>query len=64
MEYRRLGQAGVKVSRICLGTAFRGQPDDAVCIETIERALDLGCNFWTAPTITEGGALRPLSARL
>ena len=45
MEYRRLGQAGVKVSRICLGTAFRGQPDDAVCIETIERALDLGCNF-------------------
>ena len=45
MEYRKLGQAGVKVSRICLGTAFRGQPDDAVCLATIERALDLGCNF-------------------
>ncbi len=45
MEYRNLGHAGVKVSPICLGTAFRGQEDDAVCIRTVERALDLGCNF-------------------
>ena len=33
------------MSEICLGTAFRGQKDDAVCERTIQRALDLGCNF-------------------
>ena len=25
MDYKRLGQSGVKVSRICLGTAFRSR---------------------------------------
>ncbi len=40
MDYRRLGSAGVKVSPICLGTAFRGQDDEDVCIRTIERAID------------------------
>src|SRR6266542_2593302 len=46
MEYRNFGKAGVKVSPICLGTAFRGsRKDEALCIRTIERALDLGCNF-------------------
>jgi aryl-alcohol dehydrogenase-like predicted oxidoreductase len=25
MEYRRLGKARIKLSRICLGTAFRDQ---------------------------------------
>jgi len=45
MNYRQLGKYGVKVSEICLGTAFRGQKDDAVCEQTIHRALELGCNF-------------------
>ena len=45
MEYRNLGQAGVKVSKVCLGTAFRGEEDEATCIEVVQRALDLGCNF-------------------
>jgi aryl-alcohol dehydrogenase-like predicted oxidoreductase len=45
MEYRNFGSAGVKVSPICIGTAFRGQEDDAICVATIERALELGCNF-------------------
>ena len=45
MEYTQLGRAGVKVSRVCLGTAFRGQADEQVCIRVIDRALDLGCNF-------------------
>ena len=46
MEYRPLGaNASVKVSRLCLGTAFRNQKDEAICIRTIERAMDLGCNF-------------------
>ena len=45
MEYCNLGKWGVKVSRICLGTAFRGQDDEGVCVRVIDRAIDLGCNF-------------------
>ena len=49
MEYRQLGKSGVRVSPICLGTAFRafwhGQSDEKTSIETIERAVDLGVNF-------------------
>ncbi|SVA97747.1 uncharacterized protein METZ01_LOCUS150601, partial [marine metagenome] len=45
MDYRYLGKTGIKVSPICLGTAFRGQTDENVSIRTIERALDLGINF-------------------
>jgi aryl-alcohol dehydrogenase-like predicted oxidoreductase len=46
MEYRNFGNAGVKVSPVCLGTAFRGsRHDEALCMRTIERAIELGCNF-------------------
>lgn len=45
MDYRNLGSTGVQVSSICLGTAFRGAPDDATCQATIDRALDSGINF-------------------
>ncbi len=50
MDYKRLGQSGVKVSRICLGTAFRSRLfsqnfDYAACERIVHRALDLGINF-------------------
>ena len=45
MEYRRLGKAGVKVSRLCLGAGVRGELDEARFVRTVERAIDLGCNF-------------------
>jgi len=45
MEYRRLGQAGVKVSPICLGAGVRGNLDETRFIRSIDRAIDLGCNF-------------------
>ena len=45
MEYRRLGQAGVKVSPICLGAGVRGELDEQRFIRTIEYAIDQGCNF-------------------
>ncbi len=46
MDYRNFGKAGVKVSSICLGTAFRGsRNDEGLCIRTIERALEQGINF-------------------
>ena len=49
MDYRTLGRFGVKVSPICLGTAFRGywagQSDEKICIRVIETAVDHGINF-------------------
>ncbi len=46
MDYRKLGAAGVKVSPICMGTAFRGAPEEDVCLATIDRAIELGINFF------------------
>jgi aryl-alcohol dehydrogenase-like predicted oxidoreductase len=46
MQYSRLGAAGVKVSRLCLGTMMFGGPtgeDDSIRI--IHRAIDDGVNF-------------------
>ena len=54
MEYRNLGHTGVKVSEICLGTAFRAQDDEQRCIEVIDRAIDLGCNFIDSAFYGEG----------
>ncbi len=45
MEYRNLGKTGLRVSPICLGTAFRGEVDEQAGIRVIERSLDLGVNF-------------------
>lgn len=45
MEYRELGRTGVRVSAMCLGTAFRSQDDEQTCVRIIDRAIDLGCNF-------------------
>ena len=54
MKYRNLGHTGVKVSEICLGTAFRAQDDEQLCIEVIDRAIDLGCNFIDSAFYGEG----------
>jgi aryl-alcohol dehydrogenase-like predicted oxidoreductase len=47
MEYTKLGRTGLKVSRLCLGTMNFGpkttEPDS---YEIMDRALDLGINFW------------------
>lgn len=45
MEYRNFGLAGVKISPICLGVAFRGRPDKPLQRATIERAIEAGVNF-------------------
>jgi aryl-alcohol dehydrogenase-like predicted oxidoreductase len=49
MDYVKLGRSGLKVSRLCLGTAFRGfwhgHIDEATAIKTVEKAVDLGINF-------------------
>ena len=60
MEYARLGFAGVKVSRICLGTMqFGNESGWMMGIEAarpiMKRALDLGINFYdTANSYSDG----------
>lgn len=53
MEYVNLGRSGLKVSRICLGTMTYGTPqwrewvlDEAASRPFIQRALELGINFF------------------
>ena len=49
MDYVKLGRSGLKVSRLCLGTAFRGywngHTDAKTATETIRKAVEGGINF-------------------
>src|SRR5262245_52132655 len=46
MEYRLLGNTGVKVSPLCLGTMMFGGPtDESKSIRIIHRAIEEGINF-------------------
>ena len=50
MKYRKLGSTGEKLSAIglgCMGMSFAyGPKDDNESIKVLERALELGINFW------------------
>ncbi|MGH2352921.1 MAG: aldo/keto reductase [Chloroflexota bacterium] len=46
MQYRLLGHSGVRVSALCLGSAFFGiAPQEVEAPALVQRALDLGINF-------------------
>jgi aryl-alcohol dehydrogenase-like predicted oxidoreductase len=46
MEYKKIGNSGVKVSELCLGCMMFGGPaDEAESVKIINRALDAGINF-------------------
>ena len=47
MKYKNLGRTGLKVSRLCLGTMnFGPQTSEADAFAIMDRALELGINFW------------------
>lgn len=49
MEYVRLGKTGVLVSELCLGTmTFGNEADESMSCALMDRALDLGFNFFDA----------------
>lgn len=56
MEYRRLGQTGLRVSQIGLGAmTFGGQTDERTSMQIIDAAIDAGVNFIdTADVYTNG----------
>ena len=50
MKTRELGRSGLKVSAIGLGcmgmSGFYGPADEQEAMATLDRALELGINFW------------------
>lgn len=57
MEYRELGDSGLRVSEICLGTwtTFGGSLDEAAAHGLVDSALEVGINFFdTANVYSEG----------
>ncbi len=59
MEYTKLGPAGVKVSRICLGTMSFGKAEWMIELDKakpiVERAIDLGINFFDTANVYSSG---------
>lgn len=56
MDYSNLGQSGLKISRICLGTNnFGGQIDEQTSLKIMEKAFDCGINTIDTANIYTGG---------
>jgi aryl-alcohol dehydrogenase-like predicted oxidoreductase len=78
MEFRRLGNTGLSVSRICLGCMSYGDPDASVPGATprwewalredesrpfFKRALELGINFFDTANVYSVGASEEITGR-
>lgn len=64
MQYVQLGRAGIKVSRLCLGTMmFGGATGEAESIRVIHRALDAGINFVDTANIYNKGASEEITGK-
>jgi len=78
MEYRRLGQTGLVVSRVCLGCMSYGDPTATVPGETLrwewtlredesrpffQRALDAGVNFFDTANVYSVGVSEEITGR-
>ncbi|MBS1910355.1 MAG: aldo/keto reductase [Bacteroidetes bacterium] len=59
MQFKRLGRTGVQVSRLCLGTMnFGAYATEAESHAMMDRALDLGINFFDSANVYGGDAGR------
>lgn len=55
MDYTNLGRTGLKVSRLCLGTMnFGPQTSESDSFAIMDRALELGINFWDSANVYGG----------
>jgi aryl-alcohol dehydrogenase-like predicted oxidoreductase len=65
MEYRRLGRAGVRVSEVSLGSwlTYGGSVADDAAIACIQRAFELGVNFFDTANVYRRGAAEKVVAR-
>jgi aryl-alcohol dehydrogenase-like predicted oxidoreductase len=64
MEYVRLGNAGVRVSRVCLGTmTFGREADEAMSFQIMDRYVELGGNFFDTADAYSAGASEEIVGR-
>jgi voltage-dependent potassium channel beta subunit len=65
MRYRRLGASGMKVSEVCLGSwlTYGGATEDSTAEQCIERAYDLGINFFDTANVYARGAAETVMGR-
>jgi len=65
MEYRILGQTGVKVSRLCFGAmSFGGDADEATSAAMFKRCRDVGINFFDCANAYAGGRSEEILGKL
>lgn len=62
MQYANLGKSNMQVSKVCLGTMhFGGKTDEATSFEIMDRALDMGINFFDTANVYGGAGGRGAS---
>lgn len=65
MRYRRLGASGLRVSEICLGSwlTYGGATEDATAVTCIDRAHELGINFFDTANVYARGKAEEVVGR-
>jgi len=65
MEYKILGNTGVKVSSLCFGTmSFGGDADEATSETTYHRCREAGINFFDCANVYSGGVAEEILGKL
>ncbi len=65
MKYTRLGRSNLSVSRVCLGTMhFGGYGAEDECFKIMDRALEMGINFFDTANVYGGRGKHGLSEEI
>lgn len=65
MKYRTLGQTGMQVSCLCLGTlTFGGEADEQSCAEMFHLCREAGINFYDTADVYNGGRSEEILGKL
>ncbi|HOZ46920.1 MAG TPA: aldo/keto reductase [Candidatus Hydrogenedentes bacterium] len=64
MKYVPFGRTGIRVSQLCLGTmTFGKEADEATSVKIMDRALDVGINFFDTANVYNNGLTEEIIGR-